>query len=276
MDVKWEDCIGLDAQIELLKEATVYPLLYPDLFSSITSSWSGILLYGPPGTGKTLLAKALATEQTRNFINVTCSAFISKWRGDSEKMIKVLFDLAKYYAPSTIFIDEIDSLLSETKDSNHEATCRFKNELLVQMDGLISSNTSIFLLATTNTPWKLDKALLRRFEKRIMIPLPNDDAKILMLKYYLKWTGDNKFDMKPMVPLMTNFSGSEIKIACKELEMRLIREQLQEIKKNKKRVNSKRSPTLQDLKCALESVRPIVNLDYYKQIIDWNEQYGSM
>ncbi|XP_045468712.1 katanin p60 ATPase-containing subunit A-like 2 [Harmonia axyridis] len=270
----WQHCIGLDKPIELLKEATVYPFLYPDLFSNLTQTWTGVLLYGAPGTGKTLLAKALACEMNSTFINVTSSTFVSKWRGDSEKMIKVMFDLAKYYSPTTIFIDEIDALLSETKDTNHEASCRFKSELLVQMDGLLSSNESVFILATTNSPWKLDKALLRRFEKRILIPLPNEDAKVKMLKHYSNLRGENKNDWNNLIQLTENFSGCDIKNACKEMEMALVREQLKNVCKNKK-VGSRRDATVEDLTTALKSVKPSLSQDYYKKVLEWNMEYGS-
>ncbi|XP_044744285.1 katanin p60 ATPase-containing subunit A-like 2 [Coccinella septempunctata] len=270
----WHDCIGLEKPIELLKEATIYPLVYPDLFKNLMQSWTGVLLYGPPGTGKTLLAKALACEIDATFINVTSSSFVSKWRGDSEKMIKVMFDLAKYYAPTTIFIDEIDALLSETKDTNHEASCRFKSELLVQMDGLLSSNESVFLLATTNHPWKLDKALLRRFEKRILIPLPNEDAKIRMLKHYANLKSENKNDWNNLMQLTENFSGSDLKSACKEMGMSLVREQLRSLSKTKK-IGAPRNATIEDLTTALKSVKPTVNMDYYNKLSEWNQEYGS-
>lgn len=274
LGISWHHCIGLNKPTELLKEATVYPLLYPDLFKNLTRSWTGVLLYGSPGTGKTLLAKALACEINATFINVTSSTFVSKWRGDSEKMVKVLFDLAKYYAPTTIFIDEIDALLSETKETNHEASCRFKSELLIQMDGLLSSDEPVFLLATTNSPWKLDKALLRRFEKRILIPLPNEDAKMRMLKHYANLKTENKNDWNNLIQLTENFSGSDIKNACKEMEMSLVREQLQNLSKNKK-IGALRKCTVEDLAIALQSVKPSINLDYYKKFLDWNQEYGS-
>lgn len=250
-------------------------MLYPDLFNNLWQTWGRILLYGSPGTGKTLLAKALACETNATFINVTSSTFVSKWRGDSEKMIKVMFDLAKFYAPTTIFIDEIDALLSETKETNHEASCRFKSELLIQMDGLLSSNSSVFILATTNSPWKLDKALLRRFEKRIHIPLPNEEAKMRMLKHYSDLKSANKNDWSNLIQLTENFSGSDIKNACKELEMSLIREQLKNLKENKK-VGTRRNVTVEDLSTALKSVKPSINPDYYRKFLEWNQEYGSI
>ncbi|KAL3286363.1 hypothetical protein HHI36_000870 [Cryptolaemus montrouzieri] len=275
LGVTWGDCIGLDKPIELLKEATIYPLQYPELFEGIPSSWNGILLYGPPGTGKTLLAKALACESDSIFINVTSSAFVSKWRGDSEKMIKVTFDLAKYYAPCTIFIDEIDALLSETKETNHEATCRFRSELLTQMDGLLSTTSSVFVLATTNSPWKLDKALLRRFEKRILICLPNEEAKVQLFKHYANWKNDSRKDLINLTQLTENFSGSDIKNVCKEMKMRLVREQLKEMRSNKK-IGQPRNPTLDDLISAVKCAKPSNTQEYCSKIISWHEQYGSI
>jgi katanin p60 ATPase-containing subunit A1 len=112
-NVKWSDIAGLEKSKKLIKEAIVFPIKYPQLFQGLLKPWKGILLYGPPGTGKTMLAKAVATECNTTFFNISASSVVSKWRGDSEKLIRVLFELARYHAPSTIFLDELEVLRSE-------------------------------------------------------------------------------------------------------------------------------------------------------------------
>ncbi|XP_070706608.1 katanin p60 ATPase-containing subunit A-like 2 [Pempheris klunzingeri] len=232
-NVRWEDIIGLEDAKRLVKEAVVYPIKYPQLFTGILSPWKGLLLYGPPGTGKTLLAKAVATECKTTFFNISASSIVSKWRGDSEKLVKVLFELARYHAPSTIFLDELESVMSQRGTSmggEHEGSRRMKTELLVQMDGLARSEDLVFVLAASNLPWELDHAMLRRLEKRILVGLPSSPARQAMISHWLpplSCTGGvelrTELDYETLAKGMEGYSGSDIRLVCKEAAMRPVR-----------------------------------------------------
>ena len=111
-DVRFRDVSGLDEAKRLLREAVVMPVRFPQFFRGLLRPWRGVLLYGPPGTGKTMLAKAVATECGTTFFNISASSVVSKWRGDSEKLVRVLFELARHHAPSTVFMDELDAVMS--------------------------------------------------------------------------------------------------------------------------------------------------------------------
>lgn len=235
-NVKWSDIIGLENAKAIVKESVVYPIKFPQLFTGILSPWKGLLLYGPPGTGKTLLAKAIATECQTTFFNISASTIVSKWRGDSEKLVRVLFELARFHAPSTIFLDEIDSLMGQRggPNSEHEGSRRMKTELLVQMDGLAKSNDLVFLLAASNLPWELDHALLRRLEKRILVGLPTKEARKAMFEHHLPPTvcptGSSggvellaEIDAEDLALSTEGYSGSDIYLVCKEAAMRPLR-----------------------------------------------------
>lgn len=187
-EVHWDDIAGLDGAKKALKEAVVYPFLRPDLFSGLREPARGMLLFGPPGTGKTMLARAVATESKSTFFSVSASSLTSKWHGESEKLVRALFGLAKALAPSIIFVDEIDSLLSaRSSGSEHEASRRSKTEFLIQWSDLQRAAagreqsprdkkegdaTRVLVLAATNMPWDIDEAARRRFVRRQYIPLP--------------------------------------------------------------------------------------------------------
>ncbi|XP_027634835.1 katanin p60 ATPase-containing subunit A-like 2 isoform X5 [Falco biarmicus] len=222
--------IGMTAE---MRELATVVSKYPQLFTGILSPWKGLLLYGPPGTGKTLLAKAVATECNTTFFNISASTIVSKWRGDSEKLVRVLFELARYHAPSTIFLDELESVMSQrgtASGGEHEGSRRMKTELLVQMDGLARSDDLVFVLAASNLPWELDSAMLRRLEKRILVDLPSKEARRVMIQHWLPPLSNSggvelrtDLDYSLLGQETDGYSGSDIKLVCKEAAMRPVR-----------------------------------------------------
>ncbi len=203
-EVHWEDVAGLDAAKKALKEAVVYPFLRPDLFMGLREPARGMLLFGPPGTGKTMLARAVATESKSTFFAISASSLTSKWHGESEKLVRALFALAKALAPSIIFVDEIDSLLSaRSGSSEHEASRRSKTEFLIQWSDLqraaagrdttVGDASRVLVLAATNCPWDIDEAARRRFVRRQYIPLPEAETRETQIRTLL---GHQKHDLK--------------------------------------------------------------------------------
>uniref|UniRef100_A0A182J150 vesicle-fusing ATPase n=1 Tax=Anopheles atroparvus TaxID=41427 RepID=A0A182J150_ANOAO len=224
--VKWSDVAGLEGAKTALKEAVILPIKFPHLFTGKRMPWKGILLFGPPGTGKSYLAKAVATEANNStFFSVSSSDLVSKWLGESEKLVKNLFELARAHKPSIVFIDEVDSLCSSRSDNESESARRIKTEFLVQMQGVGSDNEGVLVLGATNTPWILDSAIRRRFEKRIYIPLPDEHARLTMFKIHLGNTAHTltEENLRLLAAKTEGFSGSDISIVVRDALMQPVR-----------------------------------------------------
>ncbi|RHY50919.1 hypothetical protein DYB30_005239 [Aphanomyces astaci] len=177
--ITFDDIAGLEHTKELLQEAVMLPQIAPHLFKARPPDGrlkpcNGVLMFGPPGTGKTLLAKAVANVCNSTFFNVSASTLASKYRGESEKMVRILFEMARYYSPAIIFMDEIDAIAGARGGAEeHESSRRVKTELLVQINGVGSGeksdveNNRVMVLAATNLPWQIDEAMRRRLTKRV-------------------------------------------------------------------------------------------------------------
>ncbi|XP_024029230.1 protein SUPPRESSOR OF K(+) TRANSPORT GROWTH DEFECT 1 isoform X1 [Morus notabilis] len=219
-NVKWSDVAGLESAKQALKEAVILPVKFPQFFTGKRRPWRAFLLYGPPGTGKSYLAKAVATEADSTFFSVSSSDLVSKWMGESEKLVSNLFQMAHENAPSIIFIDEIDSLCGQRGEGNEtEASRRIKTELLVQMQGVGNDDQKVLILAATNTPYSLDQAIRRRFDKRIYIPLPDLKARQHMFKVHLGDTPHKlkESDLENLARKTEGFSGSDIAVCVKDV-----------------------------------------------------------
>lgn len=228
INVTWDDVIGLVTTKASLYEAVILPKRFPSMFTGKRKPWSAILLYGPPGTGKSFLAKAVAHESKSTFFSISSADIMSKWQGESEKTVTMLFKQARADAPSVIFIDEVDSMAGERSDGEQESTRRVKTQLLMEMQGVGTPEDGgmVMVLAATNTPWSLDSAFRRRFQRRIYVPLPDMVARTEMFK---KGMGSdmphtiNGDGFKQLGKMTNGYSGSDITNVIRSAMMEPIR-----------------------------------------------------
>ncbi|KAL8841328.1 MAG: hypothetical protein Q9170_000958 [Blastenia crenularia] len=282
-EVHWEDVAGLDAAKKALKEAVVYPFLRPDLFMGLREPARGMLLFGPPGTGKTMLARAVATESRSTFFAISASSLTSKWLGESEKLVRALFSLAKALAPSIIFVDEIDSLLSSRGGSSeHESTRRIKTEFLIQWSDLQRAAAGkqqsdkekqegdasrVLVLAATNMPWAIDEAARRRFVRRQYIPLPESHVRESQLRTLLSHQKHNlkKPDILVLVELTDALAKDAAMGPLRSLGEALLYMSMDEI----------RPIQFEDFEASLINIRPSVSKEGLQEFDDWAKEYGE-
>ncbi|EHY58588.1 hypothetical protein HRR83_006233 [Exophiala dermatitidis] len=285
-EVHWDDVAGLEAAKKALKEAVVYPFLRPDLFMGLREPARGMLLFGPPGTGKTMLARAVATESKSTFFAISASSLTSKWHGESEKLVRALFALAKALAPSIIFVDEIDSLLSTRSGaSEHEASRRSKTEFLIQWSDLqraaagkdttVGDASRVLVLAATNCPWDIDEAARRRFVRRQYIPLPEAETRETQIRTLLGHQNHNLTDddIKRLVELTEGYSGSDITALAKDAAMGPLRNLGEALLYTPK--EQIRPIQMSDFEASLASIRPSVSKKGLEEFEKWARDFGE-
>jgi len=228
--VTWEDVGGLEDVKMRLREAVELPLKEPEAFTRMgIHPPRGILLYGPPGTGKTLLAKAVANESEANFISIKGPEVMSKWVGESEKAVRMIFKKAKQVAPCIVFLDELDSIAHRRGTGNDEGvTERVVNQLLTSLDGL-ESMEGVVVVGATNRPDMIDPGLLRtgRFDRLILVPIPDKKARHEILKVHTKpMPLEKDVDLEALTEELDNYTGADVEGLCREAAMVALREDM--------------------------------------------------
>eukprot|EP00359_Climacostomum_virens_P009796 CAMPEP_0204901608 /NCGR_PEP_ID=MMETSP1397-20131031/3177_1 /ASSEMBLY_ACC=CAM_ASM_000891 /TAXON_ID=49980 /ORGANISM="Climacostomum Climacostomum virens, Strain Stock W-24" /LENGTH=490 /DNA_ID=CAMNT_0052069987 /DNA_START=15 /DNA_END=1487 /DNA_ORIENTATION=+ len=273
--VRWCDIAGLAFAKKAVMEAIVWPLLRPDLFKGLRAPPRGLLLFGPPGTGKTLIGKAIASEVNATFFNISASCLTSKWVGEAEKLVKVLFMLARQHQPTVIFIDEIDSMLCSRSDSEQESSRRIKTEFLVHMDGAgTSKDDRILVIGATNRPQDLDEAVKRRLSRRLYIPLPSYEGRQQLICNLLQQVQNTltEQDIGQVVLQTKGYSGADLQNLCGEAAMNPVRTAGDISTLN---ADCLRPVDLSDFLQALEVVRPTVAQGELADLVTWNRSFGS-
>ena len=282
--VTWDDIGGLENIKRLMMETIVISgLKKPESIKP----WKGILLFGPPGTGKTLLAAAAAGSLNATFINVVAGKVLSKYFGESSKLIGALYDVARERAPSIIFIDEFDALSLSRSGDISEASRRMLSSLLSALDGLQDkkSNKFILTLAATNTPWNLDQAVLSRFPRRINVSLPDEKAVQEIIKIHMRDLDISKIDLPDISGkcISNMYSGRDLSNLCQATMWNMVREENQnlselaslsydELMKKSLKV---RSLEMEDFSSAFENVKTPLTKNDLEKYEQWGREFGE-
>lgn len=284
-NVTWSEVIGLDDAKNALRESIVYPTKRPDLFPL---GWpKGMLLYGPPGTGKTMLAAATANEMDGYFINVDAASMMSKWLGEAEKNVSKLFVMARKYAekegkPVILFVDEVDSLLG-SRNSEVGGEVRTKNQFLTEMDGVNGKGKDLMLyvIGATNKPWSLDWPFLRRFQKRIYVSLPTQEAREnLFRQYTAPLKNALRVNVAELSKLFDGYSASDIKDVCQAAQIKAVHEifnapDYHEPVEGEAPIQPRELLT-SDFKAIMERRKPSVSLEMVRAYHKWSEEFRAL
>uniref|UniRef100_A0A3B3YLW1 microtubule-severing ATPase n=1 Tax=Poecilia mexicana TaxID=48701 RepID=A0A3B3YLW1_9TELE len=259
--VSFEDIAGQDLAKQALQEIVILPSLRPELFTGLRAPARGLLLFGPPGNGKTMLAKAVAAESNATFFNISAASLTSKYVGEGEKLVRALFAVARELQPSVIFIDEVDSLLCERREGEHDASRRLKTEFLVEFDGVQSGGEErVLVMGATNRPQELDEAVLRRFAKRVYVALP--DEKVLLSS------------PSSQSEATAGYSGSDLTSLAKDAALGPIRELGPEHVRSMS-ASEMRNIKMKDFEESLKRIKPTVSSATLNMYTKWNKDFGD-
>ena len=277
-NVRWNDIADLRDAKMAVEESVIYPVRRPDLFPL---GWPrGILFFGPPGCGKTLLAAAIATEINADFFCVDAASVMDKWLGQSEKNVANLFQDARRASasgkPAIIFIDEVDSLVGIRSDEVG-GEVRTRNQFLKEMDSISdkSNPAHVYVVGATNKPWALDEAFIRRFQRRIFVPLPNVEARTELVSIYSKeltMSGDVNTD--EIVRITDGYSASDIRDILQSAQIKVVRELFQSQKITER--SRPRAISMEDIRETLHRRRPSVSSDMLRFYDKWYERYKAL
>ncbi|XP_072247367.1 spastin isoform X2 [Leuresthes tenuis] len=275
--VSFEDIAGQDLAKQALQEIVILPALRPELFTGLRAPARGLLLFGPPGNGKTMLAKAVAAESNATFFNISAASLTSKWVGEGEKLVRALFAVARELQPSVIFIDEVDSLLCERREGEHDASRRLKTEFLIEFDGVNSGGDDrVLVMGATNRPQELDEAVLRRFAKRVYVALPDEKSRFMLLNNLLGKHGNplSTNELSYLAKVTEGYSGSDLTSLAKDAALGPIRELGADQVRNMS-ANEMRNIKKKDFEDSLKRIKPTVSLTTLNMYAKWNKDFGD-
>jgi len=282
--VTWGDIGGLEDVKKLMMETiAVAGLQAPEA----VKPWKGILLFGPPGTGKTLLASAAAGSLKATFFNVKASRLLSKYFGESSKLVSALYEEARKRSPAIVFIDEFDALSLSRSGEQSEASRRMLSTLLAELDGFQDKKSRLLLLtlAATNTPWDLDQAVLSRFPRRIYVPLPDREAVKEIIKIHTRGVELSGVDLEELAGMCVErfYSGRDISSLCQQAIWHMIREEnpnlhelaslpYEELRKRKLKLRGLRMHDFEEAMAKIKSPLKREDIERYER---WNEEFGG-
>uniref|UniRef100_A0A672Z900 Spastin n=1 Tax=Sphaeramia orbicularis TaxID=375764 RepID=A0A672Z900_9TELE len=275
--VSFTDIAGQKLAKQALQEIVILPALRPELFTGLRAPARGLLLFGPPGNGKTMLAKAVAAESKATFFNISAASLTSKYVGEGEKLVRALFAVARELQPSVIFIDEVDSLLCERREGEHEASRRLKTEFLIEFDGVQSGGDDrVLVMGATNRPQELDEAVLRRFAKRVYVALPDEETRFILLKNLLGKHSNplSKNELSQLAKSTAGYSGSDLTSLAKDAALGPIRE-LGPEQVRSMAASEMRNIRMKDFEDSLKRIKPSVSPATLNMYTKWNKDFGD-